>query len=47
MRNMIDNLKEKLIATVRDSQIKISGLKEEIHVLEGKCMRYEEIQEQL
>ncbi len=43
MRNMIENLKEKLISTVRESEIKISGLREEIHMLESKCAKLEEI----
>ena len=37
---MVDNLKEKLLYTVREHEMKISGMKEEIGILENKLIRY-------
>ena len=42
---MIENLKEKLLMTVRDHEMKMSLLKEEVMILEGKLLKYEEIEE--
>lgn len=46
LKNMVDNLKEKLLYTVRENEMKISGMKEQISILEGKLVRYEYMEEQ-
>jgi hypothetical protein len=38
---MADNLKEKLLHTVRENEIEVARLKEEISVLENKLIKQE------
>ena len=43
LKHMVENLKEKLISTVREHELKISAMKEDANILENKLMRYEDI----